>query len=222
VLAPFASAASLPSISRISGIIRSSQPAPAPTSQPPPTITTLKSVGGLPEADTEEVRIELTSLPRGADLTSRTQNHWSASQSVDRRFQRRSRIALAALAAVVTALGGTYWLLRGAPRAQAVDPAVAAAAAVVKPDPANSPSPVPRVSPGSAAVPSEPSAVPVAGDAPSADRPQVSPQHALQAKTTRPRSAPPAPAAAQNAAPLPPVGSAPAPRRPSDPLEGRH
>jgi eukaryotic-like serine/threonine-protein kinase len=222
VLAPFASAASLPSISRISGIIRSSQPAPAPASYPPPTITTLKSVGGLPEADTEEVRIELTTLPKGVDLTSRTQNHWSASQSVDRRFQRRSRIALAALAAVVAALGGVYWLLRGAPRAQAIDPPVAAAAAVVKPDPANSPTPAPSVSPGSAAVPSEPSAVPVAGDAPSADRSPASPPHALQAKTTRPRSAPAAPAAAQSAALPSPVGSATTPRRPSDPLEGRH
>jgi serine/threonine protein kinase len=224
VLAPFASAASLPSISRISGIIRSSQPAPAPASQPPPSITTLKSVGGLPEADTEEVRIELSALPK-VDLASRTQNHWSASQSVDRRFQRRSRIALAALAAVMAALGGVYWLWRGTSRVQAVDPATAAAAAVVKPELANSPTSVPKVIPGGAAVPSEPSAVPVvpaAGDATSVESTQASPPHSLQSKVARPRSAGLAPVAAHGAALVPAAASAAAPRRPNDPLEGRH
>src|SRR5450432_681374 len=128
VLAPFASAASLPSISRISGIIRSSQPAPAPAT------TTLKSAGGLPEADTEEVRIELSAIPTASELVSRTETHWAASQSVDRRFQRRSRIALAALAAVLVALGGLFWLLRATFRTEP-DPGTSAAGVVGKPEP---------------------------------------------------------------------------------------
>jgi eukaryotic-like serine/threonine-protein kinase len=223
VLAPFANAASLPSISRISGIIRSSQPSPAPASQPPPSDTTLKSVGGLPEADTEEVRIELSTLPRAPDLASRTQDHWSASQSVDRRFQRRSRIALAALATVLAALGGLYGLLRASSRVPALDPPAAAAAAVVKPDLPNSPSPVPKVIPGGAAAPSEPSALPVASSAAPAERTvPSSPPRLSQPKAARTLSVPLAPAAAHSAAPLPAVGSAAAPRRPSDPLEGRH
>jgi serine/threonine-protein kinase len=220
VLAPFASAASLPSISRISGIIRASQPAPA--SQPPPvaSTTTLKSAGGLPEADTEEVRIELSAIPKAADRASRTETHWAASQSLDRRFQRRSRIALAALAALLVTLGGLFWGLRATFRAQA-DPGTAAAAVIAKPEPANPVSSNLKVVPEGA--PNAPPLVPVATSAASADSAApATPPHGAQAKAARPLSAALAPAAAHSVASAVPAGSAAAPRRPSDPLEGRH
>jgi eukaryotic-like serine/threonine-protein kinase len=217
VLAPFASSSSLPSISRISGIIRSSQP-------PVSASTTLKSVGGLPGADSEQVRIEFSSAPTVADPTSRTQNHWTASQSVVRRFQRRSRVALAAIAAVAVALFGLYWVLRGGARTQSADPEAAAAA---KPAPANAPNPsivVPTVSPGAAAIPSEAPPAPEASAAASADHTEQPIQpHAPPSKVARPPSVPAAPAAAHSAAPVPSAaGSGAAPQRPNDPLEGRH
>jgi eukaryotic-like serine/threonine-protein kinase len=217
VLAPFASAASLPSIARILGIIRASQPAPASPPQPPAT-STLKSAGGLPEADTEEVRIELTSNPKASDLASRTETHWSASQLVDRRFQRRSRIALAAFAAVLVALGGLFWVLR-AFRTPAVGPATALAAAKLEPaNPASSPA---KIVPEGTAAASEP--LPVAATSTvSADRTPSATPHSTQPKVARLPSVAVAPVAVLSAASSPPAGSAAAPRKSSDPLEGRH
>jgi serine/threonine-protein kinase len=219
VLAPFASASSLPSISRISGIIRASQPAPASQPMPAPATTTLKSAGGLPEADTEEVRIELSAIPTASELVSRTETHWAASQSVDRRFQRRSRIALAALAVVLVSLGG-LWLLRATFRTEP-DPGTVAAAGIGKPEPASASSSLPSVVPEGV-----PSAPPLALVAPSAApafsaSPAETP-HNAQTKVARPLSAALVPAAAHSAASLPPATSAGVPRRPSDPLEGRH
>lgn len=217
VLAPFASAASLPSISRISGIMRASQPAP--------TATTLKSAESLPQADTEEVSVEISSpdAPTVPDPATGTQTHWSASQSIVRRFQRRSRIAVAALAMVAVLLGGAYWALHVSSRAEAVDPGTAAAAPVVKAAPANPPSQAPRVVPAEVAIPSEPAQAPMGSTAASAEgRVPAPPPHSQQSKIGRPPSVPQAPAALPSAAPVPPASSGAARGRPSDPLEGRH
>src|SRR5450432_270566 len=215
VLAPFASSASLPSISRISGIIRASQPAPAST--------TLKSVGGLPEADTEEVRIEFSapiarSAPTIPDPATRTQNHWSASQSIVRRFQRRSRIALAALATAVVALGGLLWALHVSSRTEPIEPGTAAAA-VVKPAPANASSQAPRVVPAGTAIPTEPRPAAVASAAtPANGTTSARPPRSQQSKAGQPPNAPKAPPA-RSAAAISTASSAAAPGHPSDPLE---
>jgi serine/threonine-protein kinase len=215
VLAPFASPSSLQSISRISGIIRSSQPAPASAD------TTLKSIGGLPEADTEEVRIQF-SAPRGVSTPdpAHTQNHWSASQSVVRRFQRRSRIALAALGLALVLLGGVFWVLHVSARVQVAAAGTTSVAAVMPPAPVNPP---PNVVP--AGIASESPLVAVGATAASAGTPPASSSHNAQAKVTRRPSVLLAPATPHSAAPAPapaPTGSGAPPRAPSDPLEGRH
>jgi serine/threonine-protein kinase len=211
-LAPFAPAASMSSISRISGILRSA-PAPGDSS------TTLKSFPADASADTEHMpsgSVSGASGPSGSAHTPQKDTHagWGKSQSGIRRS--RLRVALA-VGAVVALFGLTIFLL--APResarfseekpdaASAAGPAaIAATREVTKLEP-----PTVVVAPHaetSAPIAIAPATAPTAIPTPSAS--SSAKPRTVARPTPRPR-----PAAAPQPA-QPPVSTAPV-----DPLDGR-
>jgi serine/threonine-protein kinase len=200
-LAPHAPPSSLFSISRISGILRSSS---RPEGQ---VSTTLRSLSGeLGHADTELTQSDESLL--GAATAKQTHTDFGASQSISKRSR---RLTLAAIAVLVAATGGALFaFVRPTTGASSPDAASSAAthAAAVTPAP---PPPLAAVDRAPArADAGEPKVTPSEKAAQKAPRPTSAQASAPRAGGAKP--APRASATAATAAPDPALG---------DPLEGR-
>jgi eukaryotic-like serine/threonine-protein kinase len=220
-LAPFAPR-SLPSVSRISGILRATSIRPVTTDKSPSSERTLQSPG-TPITDDkrteQEVRVKIITPAPGARSEKNTRTDWEATPSMSLRSRRRAFVvAVLCMAAAVAAI--VWWQRR---------PQVAMEAA---PDPSTV-----KLGNGAAASQVAPNAVSVvavsatpAAAAPSA----IEPAPSASAAVTAPSAAPavkakswPKPAAAAPAVPVvapAPAAAPPAPVAPkaaADPLDGR-
>jgi serine/threonine-protein kinase len=230
-LAPFAPR-SQPSISRISGILRSVSLRPVTTDKSPSDERTLQSPGTPITGDekTDEVRVKIVT-PAGAtpaalaNSEKNTNSDWVATSSIGGRSRRRAVVV--AITGMVTVFGTIIWWLarpiltaERPPEPPTVKVGTAAApplapdhAAPVSP-PSAAPAPVASTAPVAAANgPTAPSAAPAEAAA-------------AQAKSkNKPGARPPAPArpasAAPAAAPSTPAAAPPAPKPAADPLDGR-
>jgi len=192
-LGPFAPNSSIPSISRISGILRSSNPpAGAVVSA---TLRSNKSA--IADSDTEVMPVRVATPFQGREKD--TQMDWGKSQSGARRSRRRVALALVALAAIAALV--IFAVPAALEKPTAEEPAratVNAAAAPVELAPT-----VPIVTPAPAALPSE-VAVANTGTAPTIAAPESAkpPVRATKPPAARPVSAtrvkpPAAPTAAE-------------------------
>ena len=234
-LVPFAPQ-SQPSVSRISGILRSVSLRPVTSDKSPSGERTLQSPGTPITGDekTDEVRVKIVTpanlTPASlANSEKNTRSDWVATPSTAMRSRRR--VLALGVVGTVAALGAIFWW-QTQPRMTMERPPEPAAAKVgtaaappnaseqaAPASPASAAAPVastaePAAS-ASAAAPSAPSATAdeTAGKAKSKNRPgTISPGPA------RPAATPPAPAAA----PVAPAPAAPVPKSPAaDPLDGR-
>lgn len=222
-LAPFAPR-SQPSVSRISGILRSASMRPSLTDKSPSSERTLQSPGTPVTGDqpTEDIQVKVvTPAPAARSGNGKsTGTEWESSPSSAQRSRRRVFV-LSAVALVGLAAGVVRWQRRPPVTAEpAVDPSTiknnARAAAGNESAPVNVAAPAqasPAVAGSAAATPPGVGSVKVAVPAPSA----VSPPVAVKAKAK-----PVAAAAVVAPVKLPPAPApAPAAKPVSDPLDGR-
>jgi serine/threonine-protein kinase len=207
-LAPFAPR-SMPSVSRISGILRSASMRPLPADKSPSSERTLQSPGTPITGDqpTEEVRVQVVTPAPATRGEKSTHTDWEASPSSAQRSRRR--VAVMAIIAVVALIAGALIWQRQRPvtAEPAPDPSTlkssARAAALSESSP-------PRAAPSVAEVP---------GNVPILAAPAVSllpsPSAAGKVKT-KPLTAP---ASTPSVAAPAPVLPKPAPA--ADPLDGR-
>jgi hypothetical protein len=209
-LAPFAPR-SQPSISRISGILRSASVRTGRTDKSPSSERTLQSPGApiSGDAETEELKVKVITPFVGSEKVTKTD--WEASPSSVKRTRRRALVVVGGVAAIVAAIIG--WQRRSTPTEAGPDPSVKA---TLSAPPAVQPAPAPVPAAESAAA--EPPAVqpaPSAAAAPAAPsgKPPTAPVVAAKPKPpVKPVAAPAAPA------PAPPAA---APKPAADPLDGR-
>jgi serine/threonine protein kinase len=235
-LAPFAPR-SQPSISRISGILRSVSLRPVTTDKSPSDERTLQSPGTPITGDekTDEVREVRVKIVTPANLTpaahansaKNTNSDWVATSSIAGRSRRRAVVV--AIAGMATAVGAIiWWLARPSLTAERPPepPTVKVGTAAAPP---NAPDQAAPVSLPSAAPAPLVSAAPVA-PASAAAAPSAAPDEAATAKAkskNKPGAWPPAPARPSSATPAPaaapsaPATAPPAPKPAADPLDGR-
>lgn len=218
-LAPFAPR-SLPSVSRISGILRATSLRPAPTDKSPSSERTLQSPGTpISEQPTEELKVKVITPAPAARSEKNTKTDWEATPSMVASRRRTVVVTVALLAAA--AAGVVLWVQRPAASIEATpDPStvkVSTGSAPGQPSAQGVPTPsvavdAPAVAPANAA-PSVSAAAPASAATPAA--PSDAPLTKLRAKV--PGKAPPA------AVPAPAPAPAPAPPKAAiaDPLDGR-
>jgi serine/threonine protein kinase len=211
-LAPFAPR-SQPSISRISGILRSASMRPVLTDKSPSSERTLQSPGRpISELKTEQVQIKVITPAPAARSEKNTHTDWEATPSLTGRTRRRAVVAAAAgLAAVsIGAIVGVLVLWQRQPIATqepAAEPSIAKTkTAGVAGEVSAAPSALSVAAPASAAAELAPSAAASSGPLDVAIKPKI------KGKLV------PAPPVA--AAP-PPAVAAPPPKVAADPLDGR-
>jgi serine/threonine protein kinase len=235
-LAPFAPR-SQPSVSRISGILRSVSLRPVTTDKSPSEERTLQSPGTPITGDekTDEVREVRVKIVTPASLTpaahansgKNTNSDWVATSSIGGRSRRRAVVvAIAGMVAVVGAI--VWWLSRPSLTAERPpEPPTVKVGTAAAPLPAPSgapPASLPSAArPAPAASAAEPSAAASASaePAPSAVPDDAAPK--VKSKN-KPGAVWPPPARSASAAPAaPPTSAAPSPAKPpaSDPLDGR-
>jgi serine/threonine protein kinase len=223
-LGPFAPR-SQPSISRISGILRSTSIRPVTTDKSPSSERTLQSPGTPITGDektSEQVRVKVITPAAGARSDKNTNTDWEATPSMAQRSRRRAFVA-AVVGAAVAVAAIVLWqrrpsALQASPDTSALKTGSGAAA---------SRDVVPSGLPVAPVLPPAPSASAAAAAAPSAAEPAPSASSApsdaaAKAKNKpKPNAAPPGVPAA---VPVPAAAPAPAPPAPkpiSDPLDGR-
>ncbi|HKY36437.1 MAG TPA: serine/threonine-protein kinase [Polyangiaceae bacterium] len=210
-LAPFAPR-SQPSISRISGILRSASVRPGRADKSPSSERTLQSPGPpISGAETEELKVEVVTPFVGSEKSTKTD--WEASTSIVKRTRRRALVAVGGAAALAAVVIG--WQRRSEPTADiAPDPSVKAgmSAAPARPEPVSAPAP---------AAPPVPVAPPASSASSASARPASSEKPASASVPAPKPKLPGKPVAAAPAAPA----AAPAPATPkpptADPLDGR-
>ena len=224
-LAPFAPR-SLPSVARISGILRATSLRPAPADKSPSSERTLQSPGTPVTGDqpTEEVRVKVITPAPAARSEKNTKTDWEASSSEAVRSRRRVAFGVAALVALV--VGVVVWQRRPSvtmePRPdpssiKAGAPATAVPALSTAPPVVSAAAPPPAASTSLAPAASTPPA-PAASAPPSPSAPPPTTAELTTRKAPKLKSAaaaPPAPTPAS--APVAPPTAKPA----SDPLDGR-
>jgi serine/threonine-protein kinase len=205
-LAPFAPR-SQPSISRISGILRSASLRPVRTEKPPSSERTLQSPGApiSGEAETEALQVRVVTPYAASEKNTRTD--WEASASSVKRTRRRALVVVGGVAAIAAAIVG--WQRRSAPTVEATPDRPKAADSVAPSRVEPQPAPAPRAVPAPAPVAVVPSAKPAASDKPASAVPLA----------PKAKPAPKAVAAPSVAPPAPPVAATPKPI--ADPLDGR-
>jgi eukaryotic-like serine/threonine-protein kinase len=190
-LGPFAPNSSIPSISRISGILRSSHPPGAVVSA---TLRSNKSA--IADSDTEVMPVRVATPFQGRDKD--TQMDWGKSQSGARRSRRRVVIAIAALAAIAVVVFLAVPSALEKPTAEESAPAaMKAAAAPVEPA-----APPPLVTPAPTlpeAAEVTPSASPVVGGSGTAKAPVRAAKPPAARPITATRTKPPAAPTAEEA-----------------------
>jgi eukaryotic-like serine/threonine-protein kinase len=209
-LAPFAPR-SQPSVSRISGILRSASIRPSRADKSTSSERTLQSPGSpiSGEAETEELKVKVVTPFVAPEKSTRTD--WEASHSESTRSRRLALLVALAFAGVVAAV--VLWQRRepepntASPEASSLPRPSAAAVA-----PPESPQPSKDVEP--LRPPAQPAAGPVGSPVPAVSSPALS---ARPAAAAQPKVRPPAPK------PLPAASAAPAApaSKPADPLDGR-
>jgi len=234
-LAPF-SPRSQPSISRISGILRSASLRPVTTDKSPSDERTLQSPGTPITGDekTDEVREVRVKIVTPASLTpaahansgKNTNSDWVATSSIAGRSRRRAVVlAIAGMASVVGAI--IWWLARPSLTAERPPepPTVKVGTAAAPPNtPAHAvPASPPSAAPAASVTAPEPAVTASAAATPSAAPNE--PAAKAKAKAKAKPGAWPAPARPASAAPAhaaaPPAAAPPAPKPTSDPLDGR-
>ena len=225
-LAPFAPR-SMPSVSRISGILRSVSIRPAPTDKSPSSQRTLQSPGTpISEQPTEVQRVNVITPAPPARSEKNTKTDWEATPSTAGRSRRRVVLASLGLAGALVA-GLVLWQRRPAITMEPpTEPATSGAAATPPSAPvAVTASPTPSAPPAVFA-PIEAPALPssLASAAPSA-APSAAAVVPRPAAFSKPKGKPKPVAVATPAsapAPAPPVApAAPKPAAVADPLDGR-
>jgi eukaryotic-like serine/threonine-protein kinase len=212
-LAPFAPR-SLPSVSRISGILRSTSMRPPPADKSPSSDRTLQSPGTPVSGDqaTEELRVQVVTPAPATRGEKNTHTDWEASPSSAQRSRRRVAV-MATLAVVALFAGALIWQRRQPATAEvAPDPSTlkgnARAASLSEPSTPSAAAPIAPV----------PSIAAVAAAPPPVVAPSASVAAKVKAKPTAASVAAPVPA------PVPAPAPAPLPPRPAaatDPLDGR-
>jgi serine/threonine protein kinase len=216
-LAPFAPR-SLPSVSRISGILRATSLRPAPADKSPSSERTLQSPGSpISDKPTEEQRVKVIT-PAPPARSEKTHTDWEASPSLVGRSRRRMLVA--SLGLLAAAIGGfVLWqqrapITRERPPEPGLNQLTSGAAGVTSQVPSAAPAVEPRAATVASSV-AEPAPVVPSSSASADPMPAVKP---LKGKpklvTTLPAVTASAPAPAP-AAPLPPKPAA------TDPLDGR-
>jgi eukaryotic-like serine/threonine-protein kinase len=231
-LAPFAPR-SQPSISRISGILRSVSLRPVTTDKSPSDERTLQSPGTPITGDekTDEVRVKIVTPARvtPAALASsgkNTNSDWVATSSTAARSRRRAVVL--AIAGMLTVVGAIiWWLARPSLTAERPPepPTVKVGTAAAPP----ALSVAPPTSLQSAAPPPTASITTPVGSASASAAPSAAPEEAAVSGKTKSKGKPaagswPAPArpsAAPTPAPSSPASAPPAPKPAPDPLDGR-
>ncbi|HYJ11306.1 MAG TPA: protein kinase, partial [Polyangiaceae bacterium] len=215
-LAPFAPR-SQPSISRISGILRSASIRPSRADKSTSSERTLQSPGSpiSGEAETEELKVKvITPYVQSARPEKNTKTDWEASPSSVKRTRRRALVVVAGVVGVVASI--VVWQRRSE-SVTAVQPDAGdltnASAAVAE-----------RVPPGPPATPPAPhtAAPPAPAPAVSASTSARGPAPTMKAP---PAALKPPKAAGRPAAPAAPPAATPTPAPPAkplaDPLDGR-
>jgi serine/threonine-protein kinase len=224
-LAPFAPR-SLPSVSRISGILRAASLRPVATDKSPSSERTLQSPAGkhISELKTEQVQIKVITPAPSARSEKNTHTDWEATPSVAERSRRRAvfmaTVGMAAL--VIGAIAAIVVLWQRRPQATmepVADPAVTrlSASGTLQPS-AAAPQALPV--PGSAAA----ALAPASAEPTPAVSASAAPTDAAAAKAPKikPNGAPAA-LVAPHPLPAPPAAPAAAatPKPAADPLDGR-
>jgi len=216
-LAPFAPR-SMPSVSRISGILRSVSIRSAPADKSPSSERTLQSPGTpISEQPTEVQRVNIITPAPAARSEKNTKTDWEATPSMVGRSRRRAVVATLGLAGALVA-GLVLWQRRPAITLEPpTEPSTsgAAAARTVAPSAVTS-APAPSPSPAVSAAIEAPAAIPSASAAPAV---------AVEVTSAKPKGKP-KPMATRTPAVAPPEAAAtPAPAAPkpaaADPLDGR-
>ncbi|HEX2872800.1 MAG TPA: serine/threonine-protein kinase [Polyangiaceae bacterium] len=223
-LAPFAPR-SMPSVTRISGILRATSLRPPATDKSPSSDRTLQSPTPVTgDERTEEQRVKIVTPAPAARSEKSTRTDWEASPSDAGRSRRR--VVLGVLGAVALTAGVVVWQRRPLVTMEARPDSSAAKAGASASGIEALPSSAPAVT-GSASVaaaapaaPSQPEAAPSASAAGSAKAPSMPEAAAAKAPKIKPPVAA-APAAAAPPAATAPVATPVAPKPVSDPLDGR-
>jgi len=210
-LAPFAPR-SMPSVTRISGILRATSLRPPATDKSPSSERTLQSPSPVTgDQPTEELRVKIVTPAPAARSEKSTKTDWEASASEAGRSRRR--VVVGVVGAVALVVGLVVWQRRPLvtmeprPEPSAAKAAISASGNEALPSSASAASEPARLN--SAAAPSEPAASSSASASPKAP---VAPEAAKTAKSKPPVAAPAAPA----------VSVAPPVAKPvADPLDGR-
>jgi eukaryotic-like serine/threonine-protein kinase len=236
-LAPFAPR-SQPSVSRISGILRTASHRPTTADDSSSGERTLQSLGAVITGEEEthevrgevrEVRVKVVTPAAGARSDKNTNSDWVATPSMAQRSRRR--VLLIGGVGLAAALGAVFWW-QSRPIAVAPDPSVikpgTVAASPVAPA-VSAPTVAPAVSAPSGAVPpqvspAQPLASASAGVAPGAPGAAVDDAAAAKARSKNKPVAAASPAPVRPASPAPSTNAAapPTPKAPAaDPLDGR-
>jgi serine/threonine-protein kinase len=229
-LAPFAPR-SMPSVTRISGILRATSLRPPATDKSPSSDRTLQSPAPVTgDERTEEQRVKIVTPAPAARSEKSTRTDWEASPSEAGRSRRR--LVLGAIGAVVLAAAVVVWQRRPLvtmetpPEPSAAKAFVSASGAEAAPSGAPAPAANLSAAPPPAAVvaaSAQPEAAPSASASAAASAKAPSAPEAGAAKTPKikpPTAAAPPPAPPPAAPPAAPAAPA-APKPVSDPLDGR-
>lgn len=223
-LAPFAPR-SMPSVTRISGILRATSLRPPATDKSPSSDRTLQSPTPVTgDERTEEQRVKIVTPAPAARSEKSTRTDWEASPSEAGRSRRR--VVIGIVGAVVLTAAVVVWQRRPLVTMETPPEPSVAKTGVSASGPEAAPSSAPAASTNVSTAPVTP-AVPAASSqaetAPSASAsakaPPVPEAPAKTPKIKPPVAATPAPAALP--APAAPVAAPAAPKPVSDPLDGR-
>ena len=224
-LAPFAPR-SMPSVTRISGILRATSLRPPATDKSPSSDRTLQSPTPVTgDQPTQVDRVKIVTPAPAARSEKSTRTDWEATPSEAGRSRRRV-VVVGALGAVALLLGLLVWQRRSLvtmePRPEPSAAKAAVSASGTEAAPSSAPAARAEVSAVLAApsAPAEPEAAPPASAAPSAKAPSASEAAAAKApKVKPPVAAAPVPVAPP--APAAPSAAPAAPKPVADPLDGR-
>jgi hypothetical protein len=218
----------MPSVTRISGILRATSLRPPATDKSPSSERTLQSPKPVTgDQPTEVDRVKIVTPAPAARSEKSTRTDWEATPSEAGRSRRR--LVLGVVGAVVLTVAVVVWQRRPLvtmetpPEPSA--PKAGVSAAGTEPAPSSAPTAAAIVSaaPSPPAIPAasaQPEAAPSASAAASAKVPSAAEAAAAKAPKNRPAVAA-APAPATPAAPAAPPAAPAAPTPVSDPLDGR-
>jgi eukaryotic-like serine/threonine-protein kinase len=225
-LAPFAPH-SLPSVTRISGILRSVSQRPTTSDDSSSGERTLQSVGTVitGEEETHQVRVQVITPAPGAHSDKNTRSDWVATPSTALRSRRRV-LLLGGVGAAVAVAALLWWQSRprltmeAAPDPSTAKPGAAASLSASNGAPAVSLPSGAVSAPASAVAPTSSVAAAPSGSAAATDDAPTkakSKNKLAAASSPAPVRPAPGPSAAPAAAPAPPAPKVPA----ADPLDGR-